>query len=71
MRKKKRNGWLEKDDADARAEVETEAKRLRQPPMLPPIAELDELCIPPSFSLESPLESLPSPLVGLQMTSSF
>ncbi len=71
MRKKKRNGWLEKDDADARAEVEPEAKQQRQPPMLPPIAELDELCIPPSLSLKSPLKSMPLPSVGLQMTSSF
>ena len=38
MRKKKRNGWLEKDEADARTQDETEAKRqrLRQPPIIPP-----------------------------------
>ena len=72
MRNNKRNGWLEKDEADARAEDEAEAKRQRhrQPPIIPPaMTELNEAIKTHSISLNNPPRSMPSlPSVQLEMT---
>ena len=73
MRKKKRNGWLEKGEADASAEDEAEAKRQRhrQPPIIPPaMTELNESIKTHSIILNNPPRSMPSlPSVQLEMTS--